>query len=84
VKSAPLYESVGLSEIAFGGCDARYVSWKGSRYSVAWQYAGKEFWVREHGSAVEIHYSTRRIHVLRGSQARTLRQSLLHRDLRGL
>lgn len=54
-----------------------------SRYSVAWQYAGKEFWVRDHGPAVEIHYSTKRIHVLRGTQARTLRQSLLHRDLSG-
>lgn len=35
-----------------------------SRYSVAWQYAGKEFWVRDHGPAVEIHFSTKRIHVL--------------------
>jgi hypothetical protein len=59
------------------------MSWNGSRYSVAWQYAGKEFWVRDHGPAVEIHYSTKRIRDLRGAQARTLRQSLLHRDLSG-
>ena len=26
-----------------------YVSWRGSRYSVPWQYAGKEVWVRDHG-----------------------------------
>ena len=38
-----------------------YVSWNGSRHSVARQYAGKEFWVRDHGPAVEIHYSTKRI-----------------------
>ena len=24
-----------------------YVSWRGSRYSVPWQYAGKEVWVRD-------------------------------------
>ena len=24
-----------------------YVSWKGSRYSVPWRYAGKEVWVRD-------------------------------------
>ena len=40
-----------------------YVSWNGSRYSVPWQYAGKEVWVRDHGPAVEIHYSTERIAV---------------------
>ena len=32
-------------------CDA-YVSWQGSRYSVPWQYAGKEVWVCEHGGRV--------------------------------
>jgi hypothetical protein len=40
-----------------------YVSWNGSRYSVPWQYAGKEVWVRDHGPSVEIHYSTERIAV---------------------
>lgn len=24
-----------------------YVSWHGSRYSVPWQYAGREVWVRD-------------------------------------
>jgi hypothetical protein len=57
------------------------VSWNGGRYSVTWQYAGKEVWVGDHGSAVEIHYSTKRIRDLRGTQSRTLRQSLLLRDL---
>ena len=38
-----------------------YVSWNGSRYSVPWQYASKEVWVRDHGPALEIHYSTERI-----------------------
>jgi transposase len=40
-----------------------YVSWKASRYSVPWQYAGKEVWVRDHGLSVEIRYSAERIAV---------------------
>ena len=38
-----------------------YLSWNGSRYSMPWQYAGKEVWVGDHRPAVEIHYSTKRI-----------------------
>ena len=38
-----------------------YVSWQASRYSVPWQYAGKEVWVREHGVDVEVHYGGERI-----------------------
>jgi hypothetical protein len=40
-----------------------YVSWKGSRYSVPWQYSGKDVWVRDHGPSVEIRYSAERIAV---------------------
>ncbi len=40
-----------------------YVSWKGSRYSVPWSYAGKEVWVRDHGLSVEVRYSSERIAV---------------------
>jgi transposase len=38
-----------------------YVSWQGSRYSVPWQYAGKEVWVREEGGDVEVRYGADRI-----------------------
>src|SRR5580700_10268492 len=38
-----------------------YVAWQGSRYSVPWQYAGKEVWVREQGGEVEVRYSAERI-----------------------
>lgn len=38
-----------------------YVSWQGSRYSVPWQYAGKEVWVREQGDDVEVRYGAERI-----------------------
>jgi len=38
-----------------------YVSWQGSRYSVPWQYAGKEVWVREQGGDVEVRYGAQRI-----------------------
>ena len=41
----------------------RIRSWHGSRYSVPWQYAGKEVWVREHGHHVEVHYGPERIAV---------------------
>jgi hypothetical protein len=38
-----------------------YVSWHGSRYSVPWIYAGKQVWVRERGTDVEVHYGRERI-----------------------
>jgi transposase len=31
-----------------------YVDWQGSRYSVPWQYAGKEVWVREIAGEVDV------------------------------
>ena len=40
-----------------------YVSWRGSRYSVPWLYAGKEVWVRDHGHYVEVRYGADRIAV---------------------
>ncbi|HVP42931.1 MAG TPA: IS21 family transposase [Terriglobales bacterium] len=40
-----------------------YVSWQGSRYSVPWSYAGKQVWVRERGSDVEVLYGQERIAV---------------------
>jgi hypothetical protein len=40
-----------------------YVSWRGSRYSVPWLYAGKEVWVRDHGHYVEVRHGAERIAV---------------------
>ena len=40
-----------------------YVSWQASRYSVPWQYVGKEVWVRENVGQVEVHYGGERIAV---------------------
>jgi hypothetical protein len=40
-----------------------YVCWEGSRYSVPWQYAGKEVWVREEDAGVEVHFSGDRVAV---------------------
>jgi transposase len=40
-----------------------YVSWQGSRYSVPWQYVGKEVWVRDHDRYVEVCYGAERIAV---------------------
>jgi hypothetical protein len=38
-----------------------YVSWQGSRYSVPWEYAGKQVWVRNCDCDVEIRYRAQRI-----------------------
>jgi hypothetical protein len=38
-----------------------YVSWRSSRYSVPWQYAGRSVWVRERLGEVEVHYGRERI-----------------------
>ena len=38
-----------------------YISWQGSRYSVPWSYAGKDVWVCERGSSLEIHHGANRI-----------------------
>jgi transposase len=38
-----------------------YVSWQGSRYSVPWQFAGREVWVRESGVSLEVRHGAERI-----------------------
>lgn len=38
-----------------------YVSWRGSRYSVPWQYAGKEVWVCEWEGDIEVRHGAERI-----------------------
>jgi transposase len=38
-----------------------YVAWKGSRYSVPWEYAGREVHVRECGSEIEVLCGANRI-----------------------
>ena len=38
-----------------------YVSWEASRYSVPWQYAGRQVWVRDHHDQVEVRYDNQRI-----------------------
>jgi hypothetical protein len=40
-----------------------YVSWKGSRYSVPREYAGRSVWVRERGQDVEVHFGGENIAV---------------------
>jgi transposase len=38
-----------------------YVSWQGSRYSVPWEYAGRQVWVCDHNHGVEIRYGAQQI-----------------------
>ena len=52
--------SDGAAELRKVARDA-YVSWQASRYSVPWQYVGKEVWVRQQGADVEVHYGDERI-----------------------
>lgn len=40
-----------------------YVSWKGSRYSVPWGYAGRSVWVRERGPEIEVYFGNEKIAV---------------------
>jgi hypothetical protein len=54
-----------------------YVSWQASRYSVPWQYVGKEVWVRERGIDVEVHYGGQRIAV--HARAERRHQIITHR-----
>lgn len=51
------YSDEELRKVARDG----YVSWQASRYSVPWQYVGKEVWVREQAGQVEVHYGGERI-----------------------
>jgi transposase len=55
-----------------------YVSWEGSRYSVPWQYAGKEVWVRKHNGEVEVRYGAERIAL--HEQAATCHQVVTHNE----
>ena len=59
-----------------------YVSWQGSRYSVPWQYAGKEVWVREHGGDVEVRHGGKRIADALPARADDIRSSLIARITR--
>lgn len=38
-----------------------FVSWQSNRYSVPWQHAGREVWVREKAGQVEVHWGDERI-----------------------
>jgi transposase len=38
-----------------------YVAWKGSRYSVPWEYAGRQVHIRDCGSEIEVMYGAARI-----------------------
>ena len=59
-----------------------YVSWQASRYSVPWQYAGKEVWVHERAGRVEVHYGAERIAVHdRAGRHRVVTQAEHHRGI---
>jgi transposase len=59
VEGMPCYEYLD-EELRRVSRDA-YVSWDASRYSVPWSFAGKEVWVRERDSRVEVHHGSERI-----------------------
>jgi hypothetical protein len=58
-----------------------FVNWNGSRYSVPWQYVGKEVWVRpQQDGTVEIRYGAQRIaqHLEAGRKHQVMRQHEHH------
>jgi transposase len=59
IQQRPAYPYVD-DELRKVGRDA-YVSWQGSRYSVPWEFAGREVWVHERSGDVEVHYGEQRI-----------------------
>ena len=60
-----------------------YVSWQGSRYSVPWQYAGKEVWVREPNGEVEVRYGAERVasHVPAAKSHQVITQNEHHQSI---
>jgi hypothetical protein len=59
-----------------------YVSWQGSRYSVPWQYAGRDVWVCEHDGRVEIYSGADRIALHdRAARHQVVTQSEHHRGI---
>jgi transposase len=86
---ASLYPVDGRGPYAYRDDEQRkvardaYVSWQGSRYSVPWQYAGKEVWVREQDGEVEVRYSAERIaqHVPARQRHQVVTQSEHHQGI---
>jgi transposase len=70
IYQRPTYPYVD-NELRKVGRDA-YVSWQGSRYSVPWQFAGRDVWVHERSGDVEVHYGEQRI----AAHSKTLREHL--------
>jgi transposase len=60
-----------------------FVSWQGSRYSVPWQYAGKEVWVREQNSTVEVRHGRERIalHAMATKRHQVITQQQHHQGI---
>ena len=51
-----------------------FVAWQSNRYSVPWQHAGREVWVREKAGQVEVHWGGEQVatHPLAGGKHRTI------------
>ena len=59
-----------------------YVSWQGSRYSVPWSFVGKDVWIRERESTLEIHYGAERVALHeRAGRHRVITQAEHHRGI---
>jgi transposase len=59
-----------------------FVSWQASRYSVPWQFAGKDVWLRECEQRLEVHYGAERIALHeKVARHRTMIQAEHHRGI---
>jgi hypothetical protein len=59
IDSQPTYPYVD-EEMRQVSRDA-YVSWQGSRYSVPWEFAGRQVWVQPRDSGIDVRFGSRRI-----------------------
>jgi hypothetical protein len=60
-----------------------YVAWRGNRYSVPWQYAGREVWVHDGSGQVEVHYGGDRIasHAAVAGKHKTVTRTEHHQNI---
>jgi len=60
-----------------------YVAWQGNRYSVPWQYAGRQVWVKDHAGEVNVHFGSDRIasHTVVSGKHQTVTRSEHHQGI---
>jgi hypothetical protein len=60
-----------------------YISWQGSRYSVPWEYAGRQVWVQPRENSIEVRCGAQRIarHAVAGRKHEVITVAEHHRGI---